>query len=181
MKSSEFAIRAGFVCCLLAGLGQFATDYWLVRHYPGYRWMAESVSYLGQVDSPVKREVAIWGVVFAVLMAMFGWGFYRAFASEGRWATFATGMILLYALGEGAGSGLLPVDPGRGLNAPSHLLHNLFSICGDAGSASPKSDPDPRQFALTAAKLRAPSSKMTATQTPQRAQRRNCAVSEPCR
>lgn len=133
MKSSEFAIRAGFVCCLLAGLGQFATDYWLVRHYPGYRWMAESVSYLGQVDSPVKREVAIWGVVFAVLMAMFGWGFYRAFAGEGRWATFATGMILLYALGEGAGSGLLPVDPGRGLNAPSHLLHNLFSICGDAG------------------------------------------------
>lgn len=133
MKRHNIWIRAGFTSCLLAGLGQFATDYWFVRHYPGYQWMAQSVSYLGQEGSPVKEEVAAWGVAFTILMAVFGWGFYLAFAERGLWARLAAGMILLYALGEGLGSGLLPVDPGRGLSAPSHLLHNLFSICGDAG------------------------------------------------
>ncbi|MCB0550033.1 MAG: DUF998 domain-containing protein [Phaeodactylibacter sp.] len=133
MKSDSFWIQAGFAGCLLAGLGQFATDYWFAQHYPGYRWMAESVSYLGQVGSPVKQEVAVWGVVFAVLILLFGLGFFKAFSREGAWARLATGMIVLYGLGEGLGAGIFPVGPVRGGDAHSTFLHDLFSMAGDAG------------------------------------------------
>ncbi|MCB9264252.1 MAG: DUF998 domain-containing protein [Lewinellaceae bacterium] len=133
MKSPEFLARAGFVSCLAAGVGQFATDYWFVRHYPGYQWMAQSVSYLGQVDSPVKQEVTAWGIAFAVLMALFGLSFYLVFAEEGMEARLAAGMILLYGLGEGAGSGIFPIYPGGDDNGLSTFLHELFSIIGDAG------------------------------------------------
>ena len=131
--SKTLWIRAGVVSCILAGVGVFATDYWFIRHYPGYNWLAESASRLGQVGSPVIEEVAVWGVVFAVLMILFGFGLYQAYSREGVWARLAAGMIVLYGLGEGVGSGLFPVDPVNGLEARSTFLHDLFSMMGDAG------------------------------------------------
>lgn len=131
--SNALWIRAGLASCILAGVGQFATDYWFIRHYPGYNWLAESASRLGQVGSPVIQEVAVWGVVFAVLIILFGISFFQAFFKEGPWARLAAGMIILYGLGEGVGSGLFPVDPVGGLKARSTFLHDLFSMMGDAG------------------------------------------------
>ena len=133
MKNNTLWIWLGALSCWAASIGQFATDYWFCKHYPDYDWVTQSLSYQGRAGGPVVHEVAVWGVLFSVLFVPFSIGFYRAFGKRGKWVKLAASMILLYGLGEGAGSGLIPVENSSTGMAPATLLHDIFSIIGDAG------------------------------------------------
>lgn len=124
-------ILTGALSCLIASVTQFVLDFWLTIHYPGYHWLSDSVSYLGQESSPFKPVLAVWGVVFSILEVLFAIGFYKAFWEKGRWATVAACMIALYGLGEGMGSGFFPVNPD--VMTRSTFYHELFSVVGDSG------------------------------------------------
>lgn len=128
----SWLIPAGAVACWLVCGGEFLTEYLFGRAMPGYDSWRQSVSFLGQVGSPVQRWVAVWGVAFSVLYTLFSQGFRLAFAGQGREAVAASWLMLLYGLGEGIGSGCFPVNHAYGDYVGQNLLHNVFGGIGDA-------------------------------------------------
>ena len=124
-------IQLGFIACWLLILGEWLTDFYFATRYPGYRWQTESISYLGQRGSPVELQVTIWGACFTLLLVLYAYGFWQAFrpARPAKWSAW---LIVMYGLGEGAGSGFFPMDPPGSLQTASTFWHELLSSWGDA-------------------------------------------------
>ncbi|MEZ4777601.1 MAG: DUF998 domain-containing protein [Bacteroidia bacterium] len=111
---------------------EFVLDFWFGVRFPGYDWLQQSISYLGQEGSPVEAEVRIWGFIFFGLFTLFAIALYLGFRPN-KWAVAAAGMIFIYGLGEGIGSGYFPINPPGTPVTISSQLHNIFSGIGDAG------------------------------------------------
>lgn len=121
------------IFCFLASAGDFVVTFILGALYPGYQFMYQSESYLGTDQSPVAAYMNVWGVVFCLLLMFFAYGLRRTIFNTGIWPTIAVLCIVLYGLGEGAGSGLFPYNHVNGSLTLSGKLHSLFG--GIAGFA----------------------------------------------
>lgn len=124
-------IQIGVIAAWLVGVGEFIVDAIIGSRYPGYNWMTQSISYLGQADSPVLLEVAIWGIFFSFFYLLFAFGFYKAFGGINRWAVLASWMIAIYGLGEGMGSGFSPINPPGTPYTTAAFFHDLLGGIGD--------------------------------------------------
>ncbi|HEX5168883.1 MAG TPA: DUF998 domain-containing protein [Cyclobacteriaceae bacterium] len=120
---------AGFLACV----GDFAVTFILGALYPGYNFIDRTESYLGASGSPVAMYMNVWGVVFFLLLMVFAFGLRRTIFKNGSWEAIAAWCVLLYGLGEGAGSGLFPYDHANGMLTSSAKLHSVFG--GIAGLA----------------------------------------------
>ena len=118
---------------LLAAGGDFLVTFILGALYPGYDFVHQSESYLGTADSPVANYMNVWGVIFCLLLMVFAYGLRKTIFINGVWQTMVVGCVLVYGLGEGAGSGLFPYNHVNGVLTLSGKLHSLFG--GFAGIA----------------------------------------------
>ena len=125
-------VKTGAMACLLFLTLEMAIDIVLSTSLPEYAWYRSSISQLGHGESPFASWVMVWGFCFFALLTTFALGFYRAYTRQAHsfWASL---MIFIYALGEGLGSGLFPLDPPGADPTVSTLLHNVFSGVGDLG------------------------------------------------
>ena len=121
----------GVVACWLFFVLEITTDFWFGSKFPGYNWMEQSISYLGQKGSPVLHMVRTWGVIFSLLLILFAAGFQLVFNGQ-KWTGVATALLVIYALAEGIGSAFFSIDPpGTIVMSSDAYLHNLFSSIGD--------------------------------------------------
>lgn len=111
---------------------EIVTNIWFGSKYPGYNWKTQSLSYLGQSGSPLEKWVLLWGVFFTILLTFFAYSFYQLNKSN-KWAKIAAGMLIIYGLGEGVGSGFFPIDPPGTVLTMNGRLHDIFGGIGDAG------------------------------------------------
>jgi len=132
MKKSNTIFWTGFISIWLFFALEIATDIWFGSIYPGYNWKTQSISYLGQEGSPIEHWVLVWGVFFALLIALFTFSFSQIYQSN-RWVKIAAISLLVYGLGEGLGSGCFPINPPGTELTLNGRLHNIFSGIGDAG------------------------------------------------
>ncbi len=131
-KSNSLLIQIGITACLLFAVIDIPINIHFAQSIPNYNWISESISRIGEVGSPMQTPVMLWGISSAILLLVFANAF-RLLFSPTLPARLATGAIIIYALGEGLGSGLFPIDP---LNAPitlSGALHEILSAIGDVG------------------------------------------------
>ena len=110
MKGRETIIWVGLVSFWIFFILEFATDIWFGSKFPGYNWQAESMSYLGQSGSPIEHWVSLWGIIFSVLLSLFVIAFSQVYKSK-KWLKLVAFSLLIYALGEGIGSGCFPINP----------------------------------------------------------------------
>ena len=125
-------IYTGIISCFVFVAVDLGSDLWFGMHIPKYNWLTESISRLGQPGSPFENMVMLWGFCFALLLLFFANAFRLVF-SPSRHARLATIAISTYAIGEGIGSGLFPIDPLRAAATINGTLHEVLSGIGDAG------------------------------------------------
>ncbi|MBK8554415.1 MAG: DUF998 domain-containing protein [Lewinellaceae bacterium] len=124
-------VLVGALACFALILGEFLTDAWFGSQFPGYNWRIQSISFLGESESPVADKVAVWSQLFTLLAFLFAWGFYRA--DLGRAGAIIAILIALYGLGEGIGSGMFPIPP---LDAPRNANAFWHDVMGGVGDTA---------------------------------------------
>jgi len=132
MAKNRTFIKIGLVSFWIFFTLEFVTDIWFGSRFPGYDWKSQSISYLGQSGSPIQNWVTLWGVCFSILIILFSNALHHEYQSN-KWIKFVMVALLIYGLGEGAGSGCFPIDPPGTALTLSGRLHNVFSGIGDAG------------------------------------------------
>jgi len=132
MRGRKKIIWVGLIAFWIYFILEITTDILFGLNFPGYNWKTQSLSYLGQSGSPIESWVSLWGIIFSVLLVIFVLAFYRSFQSK-RWVKFAAFALLIYALGEGIGSGCFPIDPPGTILTLNGRLHNVFGGIGDTG------------------------------------------------
>ncbi len=131
-KQTKTGIWIGFVACWIVCVGDFAVNFALGLQIPGYDFLRKTMSYLGRTGSPVEHWVKLWGVLFFVCFCLFANGWWRAVPAKKRLAQQSSWLLIIYGLGEGLGSGLLPFNKVEGHLTDLGLLHEIFSGIGDA-------------------------------------------------
>jgi hypothetical membrane protein len=119
---------------VLACMGDICMIRLLEIRVPGYRPLSQAMSDLGHDGSPVARAVSAGWVLMGLMLIIFGYGFYRAFAHESGKARAAGWMLALYGIGEGLGSGLIPGTPGKLFATPRSVFHTLLGGVGVVGA-----------------------------------------------
>lgn len=129
-KSSTFIILAAS-SCFIACIGDFAVTFLIGFLYGDYNFLNQSESYLGTSNSPVAVYMNTWGVIFSLLCIVYAYALRKTIFKEGLWQLVAVWLIVIYGLGEGAGSGLFPYNHIGNELTLSGKLHSFFSAIGD--------------------------------------------------
>ncbi len=135
-KSLAPILIAAGVSGILASMGDFMVTSILGSLYPGYSFIHRPESYLGTSDSPVALYMNTWGLVFCFLLIFFAWGLRSTIFRYGRWQTLIVALVVLYGLGEGAGSGLFPYNHVNNVLTLSGKLHSVFGALGGVAIVS---------------------------------------------
>ncbi len=123
-------IRISAVIGIAACLGDLFMTYLLETWYPGFKPLFQPMSELGERGSPVAGITSAWWVIMGLMFILFGYGFHRAFSQHGKTARVAAWLLVLYGIGEGLGSALVPGTPGKAFRTPASLIHNLLGSMG---------------------------------------------------
>lgn len=132
MEKRKKVIWMGIFSFWLFFVMEIVTDIVFGHKFPGYNWKTESISYLGQSGSPMQQWVLLWGIFFTILFTLFTYSFYQIYQSK-KWIKLAVLLLIIYAFGEGLGSGCFPIDPEDTMITINGRLHNIFSGFGDIG------------------------------------------------
>ena len=127
-------VRFSAMIGILACVGDLYMIYLLGTRWSGYNPLLQAMSDLGHAGSPVARSVSTGWIVMGLMFMIFGYGFYQVFSSDSKIAKTAGWMLALYGIGEGLGSGLIAGTPGKILQSPSSILHNLLGGMGVCAS-----------------------------------------------
>lgn len=111
-------------------MGDLISLFVLGTTYPGYSHLKDTVSKLGSSKSPASVQISILWVIVGVLLIIFGIGFYKFFLKRGRYAKLASGLIILYGIGEGIGSGAFKADRITNVLTTSGIIHEVFGGIG---------------------------------------------------
>lgn len=133
---AQIRITIGSIAGVIVCTGDIVlTLFWshLARHYNPF---SQTISYLGQAGSPLEKWIIIWSICFSILFALFGWGFWKAFATKGRLAALVALLLVIYGLGEGIGSGLFPINSFSKHLTFDNRLHNIFGGIADISLVS---------------------------------------------
>jgi hypothetical protein len=130
-KGIEFWL--GIVACWLVCVGDFIVNFILGLNLAGYNALIQTQSFLGRAGTSTAPYVAIWGVFFSLLFWLFARSWYGFFSKKTKTVAFSTGLLVLYGLGEGLGSGLVHFSQINGHSTISGLIHQAFSMSADVG------------------------------------------------
>lgn len=115
---------------IAACIADFLVEYILAAHYPGYSHLTDTFSKLGATASPVGKIISGWWMIYSALIVFFGYGFYLYFKEKGKTGILASWLVIIYALGEGMGSGLFPANYLKHGFTLSLIIHDTFSGIG---------------------------------------------------
>jgi hypothetical protein len=130
MNKRKILVISGALACLTGCSGDFITLFVLGCRYPGYNHLTDTWSSLGASASPVSGIVSLWWVILGILFLWFAVGFRSAFSPGNPFVRTATWLLILYGLGEGAGSGLFKADHVGDSLTVSAVIHNVFGGIG---------------------------------------------------
>ncbi|MCR9065516.1 MAG: DUF998 domain-containing protein [Cytophagales bacterium] len=111
--------------------GEFLGNAYLGTLFSGYNWKTDSISYLGQENSPILHYVQIWGACFTILYIILGVAFYFSFNRPSIFVKIVSILFIIYGLGEGLGSSFFPVNVKGTELTESAFLHNIFGGFAD--------------------------------------------------
>jgi hypothetical protein len=109
-KAKSQLIVVAAVAGLMAFIGDFLVTFVLGFFYLDYNHLELVMSELGTSQSPVAFWVGLWWVVFGILIVVFAVGFATSVASGNRWGLVAAVLIALFGLGAGVAAGVFPMD-----------------------------------------------------------------------
>ncbi|MBX2940802.1 MAG: DUF998 domain-containing protein [Cyclobacteriaceae bacterium] len=131
MSNSHKSIATfSFICCLSACVGDFVVTFLLGLFYPGYDFTSQTESSLGTANSPVANYMNLWGVLFGLLLIIFGLGIRETEFKKEKWGVILLWLIILYGFGEGFGSGLFPNNHIGNDHTIVPNTHNVFGAIG---------------------------------------------------
>jgi hypothetical protein len=122
--------KAGAVCGLCAALLDLPITALFAQLQPGYNRLESYSSVLGATGSPNGRLISAWWVLYGVLLVLFCYSLLRSSSRKGwrRWP--GPLLLLVFALGDGIGSGVFRCDPGCAGLAARARMHLLVSAIG---------------------------------------------------
>ncbi len=129
--TTKFWIRFGVFSVFMACILEIGIEVYSASKYKGYNSMLQSISYLGNPESPTYQLIRIWNVIFSVLFVFFAIGFYKAFIGNFSKTKIAMILILVYGISQGFGAGIFTMDALKTKNTWENVAHNIFSVIGD--------------------------------------------------
>lgn len=133
MTGNKKFILISSILCIIACIADLLLLFVFADHYPGYRQLYDPISALGADNSPVAIYASIWWVILGLNFIVFAFGFRKAFMHSESHINTAFWLIILYALGEGIGSGLFP---GNHVNNHLTIIGIFHNILGGIGVIS---------------------------------------------
>ena len=97
---------------------------------PGYSHLRDTMSSLGAAVSPVSDAISLWWISMGVFLIIFGIGLQKAFSEKGSYARIASLLIILYAIGEGIGSGVFKANRTADGPTTSAMIHDILGGIG---------------------------------------------------
>lgn len=129
-KERRGLIISAAIVCIGTCIADYIVTFILAEKYPGYNRLTDTLSKLGATASPVGKTISCWWLILSAFLIFFSIGFYHAFRYKGKAACIATWLIVIYALGEGMGSGLFPADYKEHGLTLSLIIHDTLSGIG---------------------------------------------------
>lgn len=117
---------AGIIACV----GDFVALSVFGTYFPEYSYLKDTMSTLGSSVSPVSDQISLWWIILGVLFIFFGTGFQMKFSAKGKYSKFASGLIILYGIGEGIGSGVFKADRIANGLTTSGIIHEILGSIG---------------------------------------------------
>jgi len=100
--------------------------------YPNYSQLHDTMSKLGATDSPVGFQMSLWWVLLCFLFIIMAFGFKQVYYQKSKSFRIAFWLIVIYALGEGLGSGIFPADHIKNKISLSLIIHDSLGGIGIA-------------------------------------------------
>ncbi|MGB8491073.1 MAG: DUF998 domain-containing protein, partial [Bacteroidales bacterium] len=130
MNTRKTVIIAGALSGIAAFFCDFLSMYILGSRYPGYKQSQGIISDLGASASPVSGAISNWWIIVGILLIIFAIGFRAACTPADRYARIAFWLIIIYALGEGLGSGLFKYNVIDNRKTTSYWIHEVVGGAG---------------------------------------------------
>ncbi|MGC1631968.1 MAG: DUF998 domain-containing protein [Gelidibacter sp.] len=127
IKWIGMAAIAGVMACVM----ELILEVYAASKNPGYSPISQSISYLGNPESPTHHLVKIGSIFFTVLFVFFAVGFFKAFKYSFDKSKVATVLLVFYGLGQGMGAGLFSMDTSKSKDSWVNIGHDIFSGIGD--------------------------------------------------
>ncbi|MFB9080672.1 DUF998 domain-containing protein [Flavobacterium procerum] len=118
------------VFCIIVCIADFMILFVLGNYYPGYSQLTNTMSSLGASISPVSNIISLWWIAIGIVFVFFGFQFRKAFDNNAKNVKIASGLIMLYGLGEGIGSGVFKADRIGGEMTSSFIVHDIAGSIG---------------------------------------------------
>lgn len=89
--------NALLICGILSSVLYVALNIFVPTHYEGYNSVTQTISELSAVDAPTRPLWVPFGVVYALLLTLFGWGVWLS-AKQNRPLRIAGGLLFAYGI-----------------------------------------------------------------------------------
>lgn len=124
--------KIALVTSCIACIGDFFVISIIGFLYKDYNSLTDSQSDLGTYNSPVAIYMNTWEVLLGLLLLACAWSLYKTGFFKSRLQKFALWLLVIYAIGEGIGSGLFPFNHVNHQLTATGWVHSIFSGFGIA-------------------------------------------------
>lgn len=110
---SFWGSKLSWILLIVAIVGDFVVAYVLACFYPDYSHMKQTMSVLGNLNSPVAFLYNMWLIILGILICISAGNFYIVYSDSSK-ILASIGLIILLFFGIGAGiiSGIFSVNEG---------------------------------------------------------------------
>jgi hypothetical protein len=130
MINRKILVYAGSAACLAGCASDFLSIFILGKEFPGYNQLSDTMSSLGSSVSPVSDIISAWWIFLGIMMVIFAFGFRAAYPPGDKYVKTVFWLLIIYGLGEGAGSGLFKADRVAGAYTTSLIIHDILGGAG---------------------------------------------------
>ncbi|MBD3191138.1 MAG: DUF998 domain-containing protein [Candidatus Heimdallarchaeota archaeon] len=120
---------------MIAFLGDFLITIIVGFFYPNYSHIKDTMSELGNRESPFRLVMTIWWIIFGCFFVLFALGFGFATDFTNRYIITLVVLISTFGLGAGIIAGYFPLDPRGAEESPSAKIHGIAAGIGFIGLA----------------------------------------------
>lgn len=119
-------IKAGWICLLVAVIGDFAVAYLLAPFYRGYSHTKQVMSVLGNPKSPVQRWYNLWLVILGICLFASFPALVDSYWTQSAGLTLVVLILIaLFAIGAGILSGLFSVNETKAEQTFASKVHGI--------------------------------------------------------
>lgn len=124
-------IKVGWICLLVAVIGDFAVPYLLAPFYRGYSHTKQVMSVLGNPKSPVRRWYNLWLVALGLCLFASFPALMDSYWTESAGLTIVMFILIaFFAIGAGILSGLFSVNETKAKQTFAAKVHGMGASLG---------------------------------------------------